>query len=208
MSPPTLLGLVLDCVDQGNVMSAETSGAGQHFCLYSASELEAVLDDMARQANALLAPDTALALIGILRRGEPLARMLQSRLTILRGDAGIPLYPLKVKRYADNLELLHADTALEENPALAGLDLKNTTLLVVDDVLYQGHSLLRTCAWLARIGAQEVRTAVLVDRCVGTQPVHADITGIRLQVAASDVIECNVPPYEADFRVDVWRRHN
>jgi pyrimidine operon attenuation protein/uracil phosphoribosyltransferase len=185
-----------------------TADNGQRFCLYSATELEAVLDEMAHRATALLHADKPLALIGILRRGEPLARLLQSRLSVLRGNTGIPLYPLKVKRYADNLELLHADTALEENPALAGLDLKNTTLLVVDDVLYQGHSLLRTCAWLARIGAQEVRTAVLVDRCVSTQPVHADITGIRLQVAASDVIECNVPPYEADFRVDVWRRHN
>lgn len=184
-----------------------TADNGQHFCLYSATELETVLDEMAHRAMALLRADKPLALIGILRRGEPLARMLQSRMAILRGDTGIPLYPLKVKRYADNLELLHAETALEENPALAGLDLKNTTLLVVDDVLYQGHSLLRTCAWLAHLGAQEVRTAVLVDRCVGTQPVHADITGIRLQVAASDVIECNVPPYETDFRVDVWRRH-
>lgn len=187
-------------------MTAEITDDGKRFCLYSATELEAVLDDMARQANALLGADTALALIGILRRGEPLARMLQSRLSVLRGHTDIPLYALKVKRYADNLELLHADTALEENPALAGLDLANTTLLVVDDVLYQGHSLLRTCAYLARLGAREVRTAVLVDRCVGLQPVHADVTGIRLQVAASDVIECNVPPYESDFRVDVWRR--
>ncbi len=187
-------------------MAGETSDVGQHFCLYSATELDAVLDDMARQAHALLRTDTPLALIGILRRGEPLARMLQSRLSVLRGHTDIPLYALKVKRYADNLELLHADTALEENPALAGLDLANTALLVVDDVLYQGHSLLRTCAYLARLGAHEVRTAVLVDRCVGLQPVHADVTGLRLQVAASDVIECNVPPYEADFRVDVWRR--
>lgn len=187
-------------------MAAETPENGQRFCLYSASELETVLDDMARQASALLRADTPLALIGILRRGEPLAAMLQSRLSALRGHTDIPLYPLKVKRYADDLRLLHADTALEENPALAGLDLATTTLLVVDDVLYQGHSLLRTCAYLARLGAREVRTAVLVDRCVGLQPVHADVTGIRLQIAASDVIECNVPPYEPAFQVEVWRR--
>jgi pyrimidine operon attenuation protein/uracil phosphoribosyltransferase len=187
-------------------MAADMPASGTRFCIYSTAELQAVLDDMARQAQALLPPDRPVALVGILRRGQPLAAMLQSRLCALRNVPEIPLYPLKVKRYADTLELLHADTALEENPALAAVDLEHTTLLVVDDVLWQGHSLLRTCAWLARVGAREVRTAVLVDRCVGRQPVHADITGIRLQVAPNDVIECNVPPYEDEFRVEVWRR--
>jgi len=187
-------------------MAAETPADGQRFCLYSATELETVLDDMARQASALFRADAPLTLIGILRRGQPLAVMLQARLSALRGHTDIPLYPLKVKRYADDLRLLHADTALEENPALADLDLATTPLLVIDDVLYQGHSLLRTCAYLARLGAREVRTAVLVDRCVGLQPVHADVTGIRLQIAAGDVIECNVPPYEPEFRIEVWRR--
>ena len=59
---------------------------------------------------------------------------------------------------------------------------------------------------LAHLGAREVRTAVLVDRCIGKQPIHADIVGLRLQVAPGDVIECNVPPYEEHFRVEVLRR--
>ncbi|MOA28345.1 hypothetical protein D3C78_1492820 [compost metagenome] len=73
-------------------------------------------------------------------------------------------------------------------------------------MLYQGHSLLRACAWLAHVGAAEVRTAVLVDRCVSRQPVRADITGLRLQVAPSDIVECNVPPYEREFGIEVLRR--
>ena len=177
----------------------------QRICLYSARELDGVLDTMARQAAALLPPGRGV-LVGILRRGEPLARMLQQRLARLTGQAELPLYALKVKRYADDLRLLHTETALVENPELAGLDFPNTPLLVVDDVLYEGHSLLRTCAYLTRLGACEVRTAVLVDRCVCRQPIRADIVGVRLQVAAGDIIECNVPPYEEQFRIDVQRR--
>lgn len=177
-------------------------------CLYTETELHIILDDMARQCLRFVEAGEPLALIGILRRGMPLANMLQSRLSALQGREEIPVYPLKVKRYADTLELLHAETALEENPALKHVDLSHTTLLVVDDVLWHGHSLLRTCAYLASLGAGNVRTAILVDRCVPRQPVHADVTGIRLQIAADDVIECNVPPYESEFRVDVWRRGN
>lgn len=179
--------------------------AGQRLCLYDSSELELIVQAMARQAAALLPPGPC-ALVGILRRGEPLARMLQQQLAQHSGQPELPLYGLKVKRYADDLRLLHAQTALTENPELAKLDLAGTSLLVVDDVLYQGHSLLRTCAYLASLGAQWMRTAVLVDRCVSQQPVHADIVGVRLQIAPGDIIECNVPPYEQDFRVEVLRR--
>jgi len=174
------------------------------FCLYDAQELDVVLLDMARQLAARL-HGQPFAMVGILRRGEPLARMLQRHYSSLTGEPLPPLYGLKVKRYADDLSLLHPATALSESPELAALDLAATPLLVVDDVLYEGHSLLRVCAYLAQLGAHRVHSAVLVDRCVSIQPIHADIVGIRLQVAPQDIVECHVPPYEADFRIEVAR---
>ena len=50
-----------------------------------------------------------------------------------------------------------------------------------------------------------IRAAVLADRCVAQLPVHADIVGIRLQVAPGDVVECNVPPYEDELRIELLR---
>ena len=47
--------------------------------------------------------------------------------------------------------------------------------------------------------------AVLVDRCAQRLPLRADIVGLTLQIAPEDVIECNVPPFEEVFAVDVWR---
>lgn len=180
--------------------------AGERFRLYSAQQLDGVIEQMARQAAALFVGRREVVLVGILRRGEPLAQRLQSALVEHCGLPRWPLYPLHLKRYADDLSLLHAETALTENPELATLDLSRTSLLLVDDVLYEGHSLLRASAWLAQLGAMETRTAVLVDRCVSRQPVRADITGLRLQVAPTDIIECNVPPYEREFGIEVLRR--
>lgn len=176
----------------------------KRLCLYEADEVDAILAAMAQRAAALL-PAGPCALVGILRRGEPLARLLQQHLARLSGQAELPLYALKVKRYADDLGLLHAQTALTDNPQLAALDLATTSLLVVDDVLYEGHSLLRTCAYLTRLGAREVRAAVLVDRHVCRQPIRADIVGVHLQVAPGDIVECHVPPYEAQLRIEVIR---
>lgn len=177
----------------------------QRCSLYNQAHLEAVLARMAGETAALLAGHKRLAIVGILRRGQPLGEMLRQRLQPLLVGRALPLYTLEIKRYADDLSLLHPETALTENTELTALDFANTTLLVVDDVLYGGYSLLRATSWLVQRGAQDIRTAVLVDRGVTQLPVRADIVGLRLDVAPGDIIECHVPPYEADFCIDLCR---
>lgn len=178
---------------------------GQRTLLYDAEALQGVLDVMAWQAAAWLDTRPQAQLAGILRRGAPLARMLQQRLQRLLPGHELPLLELRIQRYADDLRLLHPETLLTESPGQAALDLRGTALLVVDDVLYQGFSTLRAVDYLLRKGAGEIATAVLVDRCVARIPLHADIVGLRLQIAAGDVIECHVPPYEETFCIELLR---
>jgi pyrimidine operon attenuation protein/uracil phosphoribosyltransferase len=178
--------------------------AGERFCLYDRAAIEGVLDRMAHDAATLLRGAEDPLLLGILRRGAPLAELLQSRLRAQHG-LEVPRYGLKLKRYADDLALLHPDTELVENAEFTARDLSRATVLVVDDVLYLGHSLARVLVYLSQRRAPEIRAAVLADRCVARLPVHADIVGIRLQVAPGDVVECNVPPYEHDLRIDLLR---
>ena len=171
------------------------------FRLYDEAALAPVIDDMARQA-ALLLDATPTVLLGMLRRGAPLADRIHARLKVHAPWATVDRLDLKVKRYADNLELLHPETALE---APAGANLMNRRVIVVDDVLYQGYSLMRVFEWLATQKPAHVHAAVLVDRQRHRMPVRADIVGLTLKIAPDDVIECNVPPYESDFAVDLWR---
>ncbi|WP_018076788.1 bifunctional pyr operon transcriptional regulator/uracil phosphoribosyltransferase PyrR [Thiobacillus denitrificans] len=177
--------------------------AGRRTCLYNTDQLDAIVDDMARQAAGLLTGRTRIAIVGILRRGAPLADRLQTRLVEIYGLAGCVRLDLMIKRYADDLTLLYPATQLTENPAHASLDLAGHTVLVVDDVMYSGHSLLRAVEYLACRQPEEIRTVVLVDRGAAKLPVRTDIVGVRLDVAPSDIIECNVPPYEASFRIDL-----
>ena len=169
--------------------------------LYSEVDLELVVDDMARQAAAFL-DATPTVLLGMLRRGAPLADRLHARIQVHAPWAQIERLDLKVKRYADNLELLHPETRLD---APTGADLLNRRVIVVDDVLYQGYSLMRVFEWLATQKPAHVHAAVLVDRQRHRMPVRADIVGLTLKIAPDDVIECNVPPYEQEFAVDLWR---
>jgi pyrimidine operon attenuation protein/uracil phosphoribosyltransferase len=177
---------------------------GERFCLYDTAALQEVLDRMAAQAATFLSGEAAPLLLGILRRGQPLAEMLQARLKEKHG-LDVPCYGLRLKRYADDLTLLHPETELTENAGFSARDLSHATVLVVDDVLYEGHSLARVLAYLSQRGAAAVRIAVLADRCVAKLPIRANIVGVKLQIAAGDVVECNVPPYEEDFRIELLR---
>ena len=179
--------------------------AGHRTCLYQSEQLEAVLDQMAWQAAGDLAGKQRVMIVGILRRGAPLAQMLHNRLVRKFDMAHVELMHLQIKRYADDLTLLHPETQLTENPMQATLNLAHTSVLVVDDVMYHGHSMLRAVEYLARKQALEIRTAVLVDRGANKLPVRVDITGVRLDVAPSDIIECNVPPYETRFKIDLLK---
>jgi pyrimidine operon attenuation protein/uracil phosphoribosyltransferase len=180
--------------------------AGRRTCLYTPDALELIVDDMARQAAGLLTGRAKVAVVGILRRGAPLADRLHARLKNRWGLDDCMRLDLKIKRYADDLTLLHPETQLTEDPTHAAIDLAGHTVLVVDDVMYRGHSMLRAIEYLAGKQPEEIRTVVLVDRGAAKLPVRTDIVGVRLDVAPSDVIECNVPPYEDSFRIDLLQR--
>lgn len=178
---------------------------GTRFLVYAPEQMPAVIDRMASQAAPLLVGQNKVAIIGVLRRGAPLADLLtqelQSRFALLP-----PLrLDIKVKRYADDLTLLHPETQLTEDVDQAGLDLSDYTLLVVDDVLYTGSSLLRVIEWLNAKSPKAIYTAVLADRHVACLPIRADVVGIHLQVAPPDVVECHVPPYEPLLQIELLR---
>jgi pyrimidine operon attenuation protein/uracil phosphoribosyltransferase len=176
---------------------------GSRTCLYTTEQLDAIVGDMARQAAGLLTGRTRIAIVGILRRGAPLADRLHAQLIETWGLTDCVRLDLKIKRYADDLTLLHPETQLTENPTHASLDLAGHTVLVVDDVKYRGHSMLRAVENQAGRQPDEIRTVVLVDRGASKLPVRTDIVGVRLDVAPSDIIECNVPPFEESFRIDL-----
>ena len=178
---------------------------GVRFGLFDSDQLDEVAADMARHAAGLLEGSDRLAVIGILRRGAPLADRLASVLELRHGCPPPLRADLAISRYADDLKLLHPETRLVENPELATLDLAGYTVLLVDDVLYTGHSALRAVDYLLTKAPAAIRLAVLVNRCVASLPVHADVVGLRLQLAPGDVVDCHVPPYEREFSIELLR---
>ena len=186
----------------------EARSLGSRTCLYNEQQLDAVIESMATQAAGLIVGKQRVMIVGILRRGAPLAEMLHQKLIKNFNLTHLSLMNLQIKRYSDDLKLLHPETKLTENPEHIALDLSGVTVIVVDDVMYRGHSMLRAVEYLASKNADEIRTVVLVDRGATKLPVRCDIAGVRLDIAPGDIIECNVPPYEAAFKIEVLQPHS
>jgi pyrimidine operon attenuation protein/uracil phosphoribosyltransferase len=177
---------------------------GQRFTLYDTAGIEGVLDRMAAEIAGRIV-GRRVQMIGMLRRGAPLAAALHARLVGAHGlELAAPL-AIKVRRYGDDLSLEHPETALQETVEQRSLDFAGGDVLIVDDVLYQGHSLWRTVGWALGKGAGRVEVAVLADRHARRLPVIADVVGIRVDVPDGWVVECNVPPYEEMLKIELCR---
>jgi pyrimidine operon attenuation protein / uracil phosphoribosyltransferase len=74
--------------------------------LYSTAQLDVVMDAMATQLLCFLPADIPIAVVGILRRGAPLADLLCAKLKQRHGMKSLVRLDLSIKRYADDLTLI------------------------------------------------------------------------------------------------------
>lgn len=123
--------------------------------------------------------ETALVLVGVAPRGAKLAL----RLKVLLEE----ISPLKI----DLLELtLDKDDPLNKpvrsNISDKGLD--GRVVILVDDVLMSGRTLMHAAAHLVKSPLKRLTTVVLVDRLHRAYPIRADIVGLTLSTTLQEHI--------------------
>jgi len=138
--------------------------------LYSEIQVEKAIDSMAEKINLMLAETNPVFLCvmngGIVTSGKLLTR-LNFPLTI---DA------INASRYRNTttgkgIKWLHKPET----------DLKNRTVLIVDDILDEGITLDAIHQFCEQQGAISIYSAVLVDKNLGKpKPRHADFVGLQV----------------------------
>lgn len=178
----------------------EKNNANSELQIIDAGGVEALLDDLAERIKPHLRSSTAL--VGILRRGKPLAEMLAARLA-RSPDHAPEVGALKLKRYSDSLELLHDRPHIDEDAL--DIDIEDRHLILVDDVLYTGETMFRAACNLRAGGATHIQTAFLCARPGLKMPLHADFVGARFDIRPDWVIHCAIPPYEDHLGITLVR---
>jgi pyrimidine operon attenuation protein/uracil phosphoribosyltransferase len=144
-----------------------------------------------------------LALIGIQRRGVPLARRIAESIEEHEG-AVIPVGALDITFYRDDLSLV------AQQPVVKGtdlpFDLNGLTVVLVDDVLYTGRTIRAAMDALVDFGRpQAIRLAVLVDRGHRELPIRADHVGKNVPTSREELVRVHLVEVDGEDGVDIER---
>jgi len=142
-----------------------------------------------------------LVLIGIQRRGVPLARRLADAIAEHEGDR-VPVGALDITFHRDDLGRLgHA-------PVVKGtdvpVDIEGATVVLVDDVLFTGRTIRAAMDALREFGRpRAVRLAVLVDRGHRELPIRADHVGKNVPTSRDEVVRVRLVEVDGEDAVDI-----
>ena len=124
-----------------------------------------------------------LALVGIVTRGDLLAKMLRERIEQIEG-VRLPLVKLDISFYRDDFMTHFAPEVLGTD---IPFDIDGLTVVLVDDVLYTGRTIRAALDALMDIGRPAaVQLAVLVDRGHRELPIRADFVGKNVPSASDE----------------------
>lgn len=178
-------------------------------CVMDEDEIERTLVRMAHQILEQNKGCENLAFVGILTRGDILARKLADIIYNIEG-VHVPVGSLDISFYRD-------DASISGLPQLHGTDIlfniDNKTIVLVDDVLFTGRTIRAALDALMDFGRPaRIQLAILVDRGHRELPIRADFVGknipsslnenVRLRLKDIDGYSCvTISPIEPGKRI-------
>jgi pyrimidine operon attenuation protein / uracil phosphoribosyltransferase len=172
--------------------------------LMTATEIDRTLRRLAHEIVEKSGGTSNLALIGVRRRGVPLANRIA---LAMRGIDGVevPVGTLDITLYRDDLSKVAAQPILQSSDIPFPVDDKD--LVLIDDVLYTGRTARAAMNGLFDLGRpQRVRLCVLVDRGHRELPIEASFVGRAVQTSDMEVIEVRLSEIDKEERVMLLER--
>ena len=144
-----------------------------------------------------------VALVGIMRRGVPLAKRIAKALYDIEG-VNVPVGEVDITYYRDDVaEKTSQPVITAEN---LPFKLEDKVCVLVDDVLFTGRTARAALEALMDAGRPaKVQLAVMVDRGHRELPIRADFVGKNVPTARSERIRVNVIEYDGRNAVELYR---
>lgn len=137
------------------------------------------LERIAHQLHEENYEEERIVIVGVAPRGHTMAKRLAVRLEAIS--------PLKVELLQLTLDKDEPTTGPVKLSAATDT-LRDQVVVLVDDVLMSGRTLMHAAAYLVREPLKKLTTVVLVDRRHRTYPIRADIVGLTLSTTMQEHI--------------------
>ena len=142
-----------------------------------------------------------ICLIGIHRRGIPLAKELAENIrkfSDLQTDVG----SVDITLYRDDLTCIAPDPSVNNTKVDFSVD--GETVILVDDVIYTGRTIRAAMDALIKLGRPaKIQLAVLIDRGQRELPIRGDYVGKNVPTSKKELISVCVGEYDGKTGVYV-----
>jgi len=172
--------------------------------LMSATEIDRTLQRLAHEIVEKSGGTANLALIGIRRRGVPLAQRIAKAMRGIDG-VDVPVGTLDITLYRDDLSKVAQHPVVHSSEIPFVVDDKD--LILVDDVLFTGRTIRAAMNGLFDQGRpKRIRLAVLIERGHRELPIEASFVGRHVQTSSREIIEVRLSEVDNQERVMLVER--
>lgn len=140
-----------------------------------------------------------LVLIGIRRRGAPLAERLAGKIKEIEGRS-VPVGILDITLYRDDLSTLAYQPLVRSTSV--PFQVSGRTVVLVDDVIYTGRTVRAALDAVMDLGRPRViQLAALIDRGHRELPIRADYVGKNVPTSSKEEVSVRLQEIDSEERV-------
>lgn len=145
-----------------------------------------------------------VVLIGIKRRGYPLAKRIAAHIAQFEG-IDVPVGSVDITLYRDDLSKV--DDMPRINNKEVGIEVKGKKVILVDDVLYTGRTARAAIDAVFDAGRpQMIQLAVLIDRGHRELPIRADYVGKNIPTSNNELISVELSEIDDSDSVKIYEQ--
>jgi pyrimidine operon attenuation protein/uracil phosphoribosyltransferase len=152
--------------------------------ILSASKIERILHRMAFEIWEKNFDCDRIILAGISKKGPKLAKMIEKKLKQVNCDKEIAQLEISINKDKPTVESVVMSSEYTPN--------ENDVVIVVDDVLYTGSTMIHAVVPFIEKGFRKVQVAVLVFRDYLRFPIKADFVGISLASTTQEHVDVSL----------------
>ena len=140
-----------------------------------------------------------LRLVGVRRRGGPIARRIAENILRIEGQE-ILVGSIDISFYRDDLSKLNEAPLLRRTEL--PFDVNDRDVVLVDDVIYTGRTARAAIEAIFSCGRpRSIQLAVAVDRGHRELPIRPDYVGKNLPTSRQELVEVRLPEFDGETGV-------
>ncbi len=142
-----------------------------------------------------------LAIVGILRKGAPLAQRLADAIERIEGTP-VPVGQLDISLYRDDFRTYQPKVGTTQIP----FDIEGKRLVLVDEVIFTGRTVRAALGALVDLGRPSVtQLAVLIDRGHREVPIRPDYVGKNLPTSRQEFVKVFLRDLDGEDKVVIYK---